>query len=124
MVVELLIVEATVTVLVSDLDRALHFYRDILGLVVKKKFTKYAEVEINGFLLGLHLVKGDAAAANVTGNLSVGFRVEDLEAEVARLVEHGILFSSSIQEGEGGWFAYFQDPDGTPLYLWQRKVTP
>jgi catechol 2,3-dioxygenase-like lactoylglutathione lyase family enzyme len=44
MVVELLIVEATVTVLVSDLDRALHFYRDILGLVVKKKFTKYAEV--------------------------------------------------------------------------------
>ncbi len=116
-----MIVEATVTVLVSDLDRALHFYIDTLGLALRKKFAKYAEVEINGFLLGLHLVKGDAAAANVTGNLSVGFRVDDLEVEVARLVERGLLFSSSIQEGAGGWFAYFQDPDGTPLYLWQRK---
>jgi lactoylglutathione lyase len=118
-----LIVEATVTILVSDLDRALHFYRDILGLALRKKNAKYAEVEVHGFLLGLHLVEGDAAAANVTGNLSVGFRVEDLKAEVARLVDRGLMFSSSIQEGAGGWFAYFQDPDGTPLYLWQRKAS-
>jgi predicted enzyme related to lactoylglutathione lyase len=119
-----LIVEATVTVLVSDLDRAVHFYTDTLGLAIRKKFAKYAEVEVNGFLLGLHLVEGDAATANVTGNLSVGFRVDDLETEVARLVDTGLLFSSSIQEGAGGWFAYFQDPDGTPLYLWQRKAVP
>jgi predicted enzyme related to lactoylglutathione lyase len=116
-----MIVEATVTILVSDLDRSLRFYRDALGLALRKKFAKYAEIEINGFLLGLHLVEGDAAAANVTGNLSVGFRVADLEVEVARLAERGLMFSSSIQEGAGGWFAYFQDPDGTPLYLWQRK---
>jgi predicted enzyme related to lactoylglutathione lyase len=117
-----MIVEATVTVLVSDLDRALHFYIKVLGLTLRTKFAKYAEVEVDGFLLGLHLVEGDAAAANVTGNLSVGFRVEDLKAEVARLVDRGLLFSSSIQEGKGGWFAYFQDPDGTPLYLWQKKT--
>ena len=117
-----MIIEGIVTILVSDLNRALQFYTDILGLTLKKRYSaKYAEVEVNGFLLGLHLAEGDAAGANVTGNLSVGFRVEDLTVEVTQLVERGLLFSSSIQEGAGGWFAYFQDPDGTPLYLWQKK---
>jgi catechol 2,3-dioxygenase-like lactoylglutathione lyase family enzyme len=118
-----MIVEATVTILVSDLDRALHFYTKVLGLALRKQFgAKYAEVEVRGFVLGLHLVEGDASGANVTGNLSVGFRVEDIVAEVAWLGERGLIFSSSIEENQGGKFAYFQDPDGTPLYIWQSKA--
>ena len=118
-----MIIDAPLTILVLDLDRSLRFYTETLGLTLRKRFdSKYAEIELGGFTIGLHLVEGDTVEADVMGNLSVGFRVEDLKAEVARLGEKGLLFSGTIQEGAGGWFAHFQDPDGTRLYLWQRRT--
>lgn len=51
-----MIVEATITVLVSDLYRAIRFYVDTLGLTLKKQFNfKYAEVQVGGLVLGLHV---------------------------------------------------------------------
>ncbi len=114
-----LIIEVSVTVLVSDVYRALEFYTGLLGLRLKKRYNeKYAEVEADGVVLGLHRTSENVSG----GNVSVGFRVEDLERQVTELRGKGLVFSSPIQEGEGGWFAYFQDPDGTPLYLWQRNA--
>ncbi len=114
-----MIVEASITILVSNVDRALEFYTGLLGLNLKKRYNeKYAEVEVNGFVLGLHRTDENVCL----GNVSVGFRVEDLARQVAVLRSKSLIFSSPIEEGKGGKFAYFQDPDGTQLYLWERKL--
>jgi predicted enzyme related to lactoylglutathione lyase len=118
-----MIVEATITIMVSDVDKALAFYTEVLGLKLKKRYSeKYAEVEVGDFVLGLHIINAANTDVSIPNNLSVGFRVEDLEAVVAKLRGKGLTFSSSIEEGKGGWFINFQDPDSNPLYLWQRKT--
>ena len=53
----------------------------------------------------------------MTRNLSIGLRVGDIDAAVAALVERGV--SCARQENPANRFAFFQDPDGTPLYLFQ-----
>ncbi len=118
-----MIVEATVTIMVSDVDKALDFYTGVLGLKLKKRYNeKYAEVVVADFVLGLHLINPANVNMSIPNNLSVGFRVEDLEDAVSKLKDKGLMFSNSIEEGKGGWFIYFQDPDSNPLYLWQRKT--
>jgi predicted enzyme related to lactoylglutathione lyase len=116
-----MIVEANVTVMVSDLDEALDFYEETLGLDLREKYgSKYAEVQVNGFIIGLHLKNSDSPRTK-SNNLFVGFRVEDLESAVANLKSKGVKFSTGIEEGVAGKFAYFADSDGNPMYLWQSK---
>jgi predicted enzyme related to lactoylglutathione lyase len=116
-----MILEANVTIMVSSMDRALAFYEKILGLDLKGKYgSKYAEVQVNGFIIGLHL-RNYESSASLSNNLFVGFMVENLENSVANLKSKGVEFSTEIEEGVAGKFAYFADPDGNPLYLWQRK---
>jgi predicted enzyme related to lactoylglutathione lyase len=117
-----MIVEATVTVLVSDVDAALCFYTQLLGLTLKERYSaKYAEVEAHGLVLGLHLMSSGYSETSISSNVSLGFRVEDLDAEIEALRAKGLVFSSDVEDGHGGRFIYFQDRDGNPLYLWQRK---
>jgi len=51
----------------------------------------------------------------------IGLRVDDLKASVNDLKKRGFEFSTEIEDGTTGRFAYFEDPDGNPLYLWQSK---
>lgn len=49
----------------------------------------------------------------------INFRVRDLEAMIRQLESAGIeVFNRSQMEGVGA-FAHLQDPQGTPIELWQ-----
>ncbi len=118
-----MIVEATLTVMVSDVNRAVDFYVKTLGLGLRENSgSKYAEVQINGFVIGLHL--GDIGSQDKceSTNLFIGFRVEDLDSSMADLRSKGVKFSTRVEEGVAGKFVYFADPDGNKLYLWQNKT--
>ena len=119
--VQSMILEANVTIMVSYVDKALDFYEKILGLELREKYgSKYAEVQVNGFVIGLHLKNSDSPRSE-SNNMLVGFRVEDLEHSAANLKNKGVKFSTETEEGVAGKFAYFSDPDGNMLYLWQSK---
>ena len=45
---------ATVWVPVSDMDRAVAFYRDTLGLDVKDIQDQWSEIDANGLMIGLN----------------------------------------------------------------------
>ncbi len=49
-----MIQEGNVTVMVSDLERAIRFYTEALGLKLKWRWGDYAEVEAPGVTIGLH----------------------------------------------------------------------
>ena len=42
-----------------------------------------------------------------------------LEAVVRELKDKGVRFKGDIVHEEAGSFAHLEDPDGTPIYLWQ-----
>lgn len=130
-------------IVVKDLQRALAFYQDVLGLVVKKDMVekgpyidsilglKNAVVRTvklasqDGGLIELLCYQEpapeDAHAKKVhqTGCLHVSFTVSDIEAEHARLSHKGIIFISPPKVSPDGYakVAFCQDPEGNFIEL-------
>ena len=108
-----------VNVFVSDLERAIAFYRDTLGLALMHGAPEhgYAAIAAGSISLGL-AVPGEADAALIGRHTGVGFAVDDLEAEHARLVSAGVTFPMApSRQPWGGFIATFEDPDGNLYYL-------
>jgi predicted enzyme related to lactoylglutathione lyase len=120
-----MILETTLTIMVTNLNESVTFYAETLGLPLKEKYgSKYAEFQANGFVIGLHLTDSEQTPSICDlKTMFVGFRVEDLENAVVNLQSKGVIFSTGIEDGVAGKFAYFQDTDGNPLYLWQSKAS-
>ena len=109
--------EANVTVMVSDMKGAIHFYVDVLGLELKANYgDHYAEVASPGVMIGLHPITKENSQPGNSGGISVGFGVESLAAGMADLKAKGVTFSRVVEDGPTK-LALFTDPDGNPLYL-------
>ena len=78
----------------------------------------YAAFDAGAVKLGLAEVpagEGDPLTGRHTG---VGFGVDDLRAEHARLAEAGVRFTAAPERQPwGGFMALFADPDGNVFYL-------
>jgi catechol 2,3-dioxygenase-like lactoylglutathione lyase family enzyme len=140
-------------VTVKDLDEALRFYHDILGLAFETEPSPWFEgselergVGVPGAALRqVTLRAGDAtlelleyasppsetSRPPLSSNLGashVAFLVDDIEAKKAELEAKGVQFYSEINivdEGVlAGWrWVYFSDPDGYPLELVEIAYT-
>lgn len=108
----------TVTVFVSDQDRARDFYVDALGLEVKadQTFGENRWLEIGaptGTTLVLHKPFPGMSAGSGQGTL---FASSDLDGDVARLQEVGVVVDGP-NEMPWGRQATFSDPDGNGYVL-------
>jgi catechol 2,3-dioxygenase-like lactoylglutathione lyase family enzyme len=101
---------------VTDLDRAVLFYRDALGLTLRSR-DAVARFDVDGVLLELVPTEGPADAA-AGGNARVCFEVDDLERAAAELGGRGVAVGP-IRTVANGRLAEFRDPDGNELVLWQ-----
>mgnify|MGYP000928136420 CR=1 FL=1 len=110
---------AYVNVFVNDLDRAVAFYRDALGLTLEfsSEAHGYASFAAGPVRLGLALPGADQAGL-VGRHTGVGLQVDDLEAEHARLSGLGVRFTMPpTRQPWGGFMALIADPDGNVFYL-------
>jgi predicted enzyme related to lactoylglutathione lyase len=109
---------ATVWMPVSDLGRALPFYRDALGLeVAKQDAEQWAEVKADGLTIGLNA--REAAGAGDGGPV-ITFRPDQrLEEAMEDLKGRGVEFATGISEHPWGRVATFKDPDGNNLQLYE-----
>ena len=111
-----------VTLMVADMDRAVEFYAQQLGLELKVRYgNEWAEVVAPGITLGLHQARGPITRSEPNIGISIGLEVDDIEAAVEVLHAKGILFPSAIRETDDLREASFVDPDGTSLYLAEIK---
>ncbi len=111
-----------VTLMVADMDRAVEFYAQKLGLELKVRYgNEWAEVAAPGITLGLHQARGPIARSEPNIGISIGLEVDDIEAAVGELRAKGVVFPSSIRETNDLREASFVDPDGTSLYLAEIK---
>jgi len=94
---------------VGDMDRAVKFYRDVLGLTLKFQSPGWSEFETGETTLGLH----PASAANPPGAVELGFGVPDLHESHRELTEKGVQFTMPpTKQDFGGELAQFVDSEG------------
>jgi predicted enzyme related to lactoylglutathione lyase len=108
-----------VNVFVSDLDRAMTFYGELLGLELQHADREfgYASYRAGEVRLGLAVV-GEDQAELLERHSGIGFCVDDLIAEHRRLAEAGVVFPMPPEEQPwGGFMALVADPDGNVHYL-------
>ncbi len=107
-------------VLVSDLEKAEHFYGNVLGLSKVERVLKYpgAWYQVGDFQI--HLIVDSSIQSKLQNpekwgrNPHVAFSVADLDAAKKQLLAH----NGSIQMSASGRAALFtQDPDGNIIEL-------
>ncbi len=109
--------DAFVSIMVSDMAKALNFYSKILGMKIEFKSKYWSELSGPGIWIGLHA--SDKKGKKI-GRISIGFVVKDIHKEINILNKKKIKVSS-IDEEDYGSFAYFCDPDGNDLYFYEEK---
>lgn len=113
-----MIKSGNVTVYVSDLERAVGFYTQTLGLQLKLNVPKHwAQVEAPGISIGLHPASDKSPRPGRSESLSIGFGVDNLNKKISELKQKGVQFAPKIQEDGPVRLAFFSDLDGNPLYL-------
>jgi catechol 2,3-dioxygenase-like lactoylglutathione lyase family enzyme len=106
-----------IAVNVSDYDRSLNWYRDVLGFEVSYELRDYAWCELKtpfGPTVGLGQTE-TVAEGNITPTLGV----VDIDAAIAYLRGHDVSVEDWHQVGEMVRLSTFYDPDGTPWMLSQ-----
>lgn len=116
-------------VFVSDMDRSLAFYRDVLGLPVRSESPKWTEFDTPGVTLALHLADGPARIAAQTetalaGQCQLGVCVEDIGAFHKEMIAKGVTCLQPPKEEDfGGKLALYADPDGLPFSVMENPHT-
>jgi predicted enzyme related to lactoylglutathione lyase len=110
------------TIFVSNMDRAVQFYMEVLGLKLTNRFgNDWATVEAGkGLTIGLHPASPKYAAPGTKGATMVGLEIDEpIAGVVARLSKKGVQIKGSVVQSEAGNFAHLEDPDGNEIYLWE-----
>ncbi len=113
-----------IAVIVSDVEKALSFYRDALGL----EFLFGAGPEL-AFLNagGIRLMLSTPQGAGSVGNNSIlYFKVTDIEAVYASIVARGAISERKPQlvtkmPDHELWIGFLRDPDGNLVGVMEEK---
>lgn len=105
----------------KDMDQAVSFYRDLLGLSLRLRAGEdWAEFDVGGTTVAVHGTREGHAPPQA--GATVVFEVDDLDLAVRLLRERGVVFEGDVHEVPGsGRFASFRDPDGNLLQVFQRE---
>ena len=117
-----------VILIVEDMDRALRFYTDVLGLRLGHRSGDYAQLDTGATRLGLYtrgamgktLGMSLKPPAHDAPGFEIGFKVPDVGEAFADLVGRGA--SAVMPPTDRPWgqrTAYVRDPDGHLIELAQ-----
>jgi catechol 2,3-dioxygenase-like lactoylglutathione lyase family enzyme len=122
---------------VADLDRAVAFYENVLGLrqITDGYFEggRGAALQVGSGPSVLLLFRADITrlggilpAHGTTGAVHVAFRIEPRECDSwrQRLREHGVVIEKEFAFGNQSPSIYFRDPDGNSLELAVASIWP
>jgi len=114
----------TATVFVSNMDQAVKFYTDALGMKIQYRAgDDWCSIDAGGgLIIGLHPSGPKSPKPGSRGAISVGLGVtEPIEKVVAELKKRGVVFESDVVDDDPVKLAFFGDPDGNELYLCEYK---
>jgi catechol 2,3-dioxygenase-like lactoylglutathione lyase family enzyme len=101
---------------VADMDRAVAFYRDVLGLKPVQVSPHWSEFELSNGRIGLHPpLSAKYARLGAPSGWFLGLRTSDVRGLKARLDEHQVFISDGFHQTPAGVVLTFADPDGNPI---------
>lgn len=112
---------------VTDMDRAMGFYKEVLGVNFKREAMgdlDFAMFEAEEDLVTGALVAGECATPSADGTIVYLNGGEDLSEPLSRITRLGnqvIVPKTAIQDGECGYFAQFIDSEGNRVGLFSEK---
>ena len=112
----------SVAVFVTDIERAVTFYRDALGLPLVKQGSFGAEFLETEPHLGVHPANHPDALAMVGRHTGLTFHVPELLHFCGLLHDRGVRFVTEPTRQAWGVMAMIADPDGNIFALWDDKV--
>lgn len=111
------------SVYISDMDRAVAFYTEGLGLPLKTRIGgEWAEIDAgDGLTIGLHPARPpETPPPGAAGAINIELKVmKPLEQVVAELEGRGVTFNGPILNYKNVRLASLSDPDGNVLLLAQ-----
>jgi catechol 2,3-dioxygenase-like lactoylglutathione lyase family enzyme len=116
-------------VFVSDQDRALDFYTNVLGFEQRGDYPtpdgpRFLTVALKGQDFELVLWPGTPGQAQpVYGRVPGAYTIEtgDIRKAYEELESRGVKFDTEVEEHPWGYIAVLQDPDGNRLQLRQAR---
>lgn len=115
--------------LVDDVAACVDFYTRHFGFTVRMSSPAFADVYRGNLRLMLSGPESSAGRAMSDGERPgpggwnrIHLHVEDLEREVARLIEEGVGFRNEVVTGPGGAQALAIDPSGNFVELFQPRT--
>jgi len=116
-----------VTLHVRDMERSLGFYRDILGLDVKRRVNPNPKMELaflgSGDTQVELICEREGGDVRFGGDISLGFAVSSLDRFSESLREKGIpVHSGPFQPNPHIRFLYILDPDGLKIQLVENII--
>ena len=117
-----------VVLIVEELDRALRFYTEVLGLRLGHRSGEYAQLDTGATRLALYtrsamseiLAKPLEQPSSSAPGFEIGFKVADVDATYSQLVARGA--APAVPPTDRFWgqrTAYIRDPDGHLIELAQ-----
>ncbi len=109
---------SVVWVPVSDMDKALEFYGDTLGLDIEQQEDDWSMVVAGAVRIGLN--GRDSETSGGEGGAVIAFAVsDDIEGAVSELSSAGVEIVGDVTEHPWGKVATFLDPDANELQLYE-----
>ena len=113
-------------VFVSDMKRAVSFYRDVFGLPLRFESPGWTEFATDGATLALHPSEGSTLEKDnpqqlPAGRCRPGLSVTNLDEFHARMVERNVPCVQEPTETFGARMAQYLDPDGLPISVSEEK---
>ena len=107
----------------ADIEEAVRFYRDTLGLTLKfQDGSRWAELEAGNITVSIG-VSGEGPATPGGGAVPI-FEVESIETALVAMQKQGLVTEAGlIDMGAHGQYFTVRDPPGNSILLFQRALS-
>lgn len=108
------------TIIVKNLEESLHFYQEIVGLKLNRRFQAGPEKEFAFLGEGdteIELIcDSNCKMEKIGQGISLGFKVASLDEKMTKLKEKGIILTTDvIQPNPHVKFFFVNDPNGLDI---------